>query len=237
MDFLAFPFIEGSYAKLARFVAGASYSLVGVGVPREACGGSLGIQLPGSFRRVWAPLLRALEDPDVGGRIACLSSAEDFEEAVEAGYKVAALLVKATAFGRIDVDEWLGAASLGAPLARKALEAGCDALAADSYGSLLANVLEVRPQKVVVLDTLAPTPLELVGMIAAGLLPRRLAEDAVSYAVKYLRDYVIPSKRLSTAYRSLLRDPGYLKLLQSAGLPVLRRGAYREAPALGGLAR
>jgi len=80
---------------------------------------------------------------------------------------------------------------------------------------------EVKPRKVLVVDTMAPTPLDVLELMALGYLDISMAREVVDYAIKYV-EYIVTSFTLTQAYNRLLEDNGYLELLRRLKLKIFK---------------
>jgi hypothetical protein len=100
--------------------------------------------------------------------------------------------------------------------------AGYNAIVADGYSWMVKLRREIRPSKLLILDITAPTPLDILDLMASGYLDTSSVGEVIDYAVKYIGDYVVTSRTLTQAYDKLLMDKGYLELLERLRLKVYK---------------
>lgn len=189
----------------------------------EAMDYALKLMNPSNFR-VWSSLLLALKElvlsnPDVD--VGCYAPEDTYATSEARGYAIATLTVKARAFGIVKPEEWLKVYK-GQPT-KAVIErvAGYNAIVADGYSWVVRLRKEVKPRKVLVVDTMAPTPLDVLELMALGYLDTSMARDVVDYAIKYI-EYIVTSFTLTQAYNRLLEDNGYLELLRRLKLKIFK---------------
>lgn len=228
------PVTERGVSKLSRLLweLPSSYNNIALPLPSSLCleavtasSRVLDVALKYMNRaqvRVWSGLLldlfRLVEAfPNLTLR--CYLSDNFYEHAEEMGYKLAALVVKAKVFNKIDVREWLE--PFKPPLKSKINVGNVNVLVADSYSWTVRAYREYGARELKVADKLIPTPLDLLELTAHEYLKPGNIEEIIAYAVKYLGDYVIRSKDLTEAYDKLVEDEGYRELLDKLKIKIL----------------
>jgi hypothetical protein len=189
----------------------------------EALDYAFKLMKPAGFR-VWSSLLHVLKDtvigyPDVD--IGCYTSEDTYAVSEARGYSIAALSVKAKAFNIVKPEEWLDVFKGSHSEMIVEMIAKYDAIVADGYSWTVRLKSEIKPAKVLVLDTLIPTPFDILELMALGYLDTSIAREVIAYAVKYV-DYIVTSFTLTQAYDKLLKDESYLELLKELKLKVYR---------------
>lgn len=233
------PVTERGVWRLSRRLAvyARRYSSIALPLPQSLCvriatrGGdaldyALKLLNPSGFR-VWGSLLTALRDlvldyPDV--EVGCYASEESYAASEERGYTIAALTVKARAYNIVNPEEWLKVFESPPPRTIVGSLAGYNAIVADGYSWMVKLRREIRPSKLLILDITAPTPLDILDLMASGYLDTSSVREVIDYAVKYIGEYVVTSRTLTQAYDKLLTDKGYLELLERLRLKVYKPG-------------
>jgi len=231
------PVTERGAARLSKLLKllARRYGVVALPLPRELCWrAAVGsrdladyarrILNPSGFR-VWSSVLEtlrelALEEPWV--EVNCYVSERSYASSEELGYAIAALVVKARAYGIIKPEEWLEAFKAKSGRLHVEELSKYRAVIADGYSWTITLNNELKPERVVAVDTLIPTPLDLLELIANGYVSRERVREVISYAVRYVGEYILTSNTLTEAYDKLLNDKDYLKLIEELGLEILK---------------
>lgn len=233
------PVTERGVSRLAKriILLAARYGSIAIPLPEGLCSriimGSrdtidyaLNFMNPSQIR-VWSSLFDALrnlvlEEPQV--EVLCYASEESYKASEDIGYAIATLVVKARAFNKVDVEEWLDLfKSRGS---RESLDKTArllsryEVVVADGYSWAYRLSRELPASRILAVDTLIPTPLDLLELIALNYVDRSYAGEVVAHAIRYVGEYILLSATLTEAYDKLLRDRGYLKLIERIGLNV-----------------
>ncbi len=179
---------------------------------------------PANFR-IWGNLLIALRDlsldyPDV--EVGCYASDETYAASEARGYAIAILTAKARAFNIVKPEEWLRIFEKLPPKTIVDRVAGYNAVVADGYSWMVRLRDEIKPKKLLVVDTMIPTPLDVLELMALGYLDASSVREVIEYAVKYVGEYIMTSFTLTQAYNKLLNDKGYLELLKRLKLKIYK---------------
>lgn len=234
---LGAPVTERGVSRLARKLEliARRYNSIALPLPQSICVKIIMDSVKGldyalnvmkqSNLRIWGNLLLTLRDiivenPDVN--VACYASESTYINSEARGLAIATLVVKAKAYNVIDVDEWLRVFETMEP--RELLERvlGYDVVVSDGYSWTLMLENLMKPSKVIPVDILAPTPLDILELINLGYVDRVYAREVIEYAVKYIGEYIVTSYNLTQAYDKLLRDEGYLGLLERLKLKIYK---------------
>lgn len=228
------PVTERSVLKLVRLLWGLaeSYDSIALPLPSSLCleavtasSRVLDIALKYMNRaqvRVWSSLLLELPRlaealPDLA--VSCYLPDNFYEHSEEVGYKIAALVVKAKVFNKVDVKEWMEL--FRQPSKYKVDVGNTRVLVADGYSWTVRAYREYGAKELKVAERLIPTPLDLLELTAYGYLEPENAEEIIKYAVRYVGEYVTLSKSLTEAYDKLVEDEGYRELLEKLKIKIL----------------
>ncbi len=228
------PVTERGVRRLSRALHGIAekYGSIALPLPRSLCMKvivnysealtyALNLMNP-SIYRIWHSLLITLRDlvlshPNID--IGCYASEETYTVSRDLGYSIAILAVKARAYNIVKPEEWLEVfRKPPRPVVSEVMK--YNAIVADGYSWMLRLKEEIKPEKVLVADTMIPTPLDILELMALGYLNTSMVKDVVNYAIKYVGEYIVTSFTLTQAYNKLLKDSGYLELLGKLKLEI-----------------
>jgi len=162
-------------------------------LPRELCRGKP-VDL-GPLERYLEPLLALYHEVEAQWR--CYETAEDLKRRETAAVKLAALVVKARVYGRLDLSEW------GQLFQTPAREPPAPAL-----------VFGTPPRDAVICGTYPPNPLETAADLWHDLPPAQKLELA-KWVITYVAD-IVDSINLDEAYLKTTRkgwDAAYRRIL------------------------
>ncbi|MEM1642076.1 MAG: hypothetical protein QXI85_04745 [Desulfurococcaceae archaeon] len=210
------PFHEDAYMKLSDYLRRSPYKAY-LPLPRSFCmGSSRGLEdlgyTPSSLLRVWKPLLELMEN-GLLVNYECYLKDDTIQQMVNTATKVALLVLKARAYGKADLGEWL---TLVPETVEPSITSWSGVCVVDrflDYYIMMKKGVEVnRVQRI---EVFAPTPLELFTLVAKGLVKWKCSlEEVVWWVVKYLGDFVIPSPSLTSAYRKLAYSDDYIAFIE-----------------------
>jgi len=207
------PLTEMGYYKLAKFLRkNAQGVLTLLPIPRALCeGGPSPIgHVPASLLRIWKPVLDLIDSGEVVTE--CYLELEELKKNIDVAVKLASLVVKARAYGKVDVSEWLSL------LPRKLELRFTDwngLLVTDRFVDYFLLIkLFNGVDRLIAVDVFAPTPLDLLTLVAKNFIKWECSLlDIVNWAVKYVGDMIVKSKDLTEAYARLIRDFEYKKFI------------------------
>lgn len=224
---LLVPFHERGYSELAKLIRSA-YVKVYLPIPIELCKSPELIKSPpcgfSGYLKVWSPVLEALSECS---DCVCYGRFKSYAESLDLKIKLLALIIKARALGSIDPQEWLRAIpssiEASAPLDWRGI------LVVDSFVEYtLLRKSGVALDRVIKIEELRPTPLELLLLAKTGNIEWRCSVEAlISWVVRYIGDYVVTTTSLSEAYNRLVSSNEYLDLVNKC-CTVLGRPCVEE---------
>lgn len=214
-ELLLVPFTEDGYLKLARFLRGFPRRVL-LPIPRSVCSEvthKLLSRIPQSFIRIWNAVLDLI-DSGLLVNYECYIEDREFEKSIESSVKLAFLVLKARAWGKLDVKEWLELVELGVLTPRFTSWKGL--LVVDRYTDYYVLIKHGIPvNRVVQVDVFAPTPMDIFILATKDVIDWRCSlEDIARWAVTYIGDYVIPSFNLTEAYRKLVASSEYREFIE-----------------------
>lgn len=207
------PLTEMGYYKLAEFLRKSARGIPTLlPIPRTLCEeGYVGADyVPLSLMRIWKPVLDLIDGGDIAAN--CYLKLEDLGKSVDTAVKLATLVVKARAYGKVDVSEWLS-------LLPRELELRVTRwnglLVIDKFTDyLLLTKSHVDIDRLIAVDVFAPTPLDLLILITQNVIDWKCSLlDAVKWVIRYIGDIIVSSRDLTEAYVKLIRDFEYRKLI------------------------
>lgn len=207
------PLTELGYYKLAEFLRKSARGIPALlPISRTLCEeGYVNVNyIPSSLIRIWNPVLDLIDSGEVAA--SCYLELEDLRKNIDIAVRLATLVIKARAYGKIDVSEWLS-------LLPRELELRITRwnglLVIDRFTEyLLLTKSRVNVDKLIAVDVFAPTPLDLLMLIARNVIDWKCSLlDVVKWVIKYVGDLIVGSVDLTEAYIKLVRDSEYRKLI------------------------
>ncbi|MEM0491351.1 MAG: hypothetical protein QW784_02375 [Acidilobaceae archaeon] len=233
MDVIGVPITERGVLRLSRriFEFTRLYGSIGLPLPHSLC--LLAVTAPSrvfdlayeymnsSQLRVWSSLIAIIPDlayrfPD--NTMVCYLSDDSFKSSEKFGYEIASLLVKAKAYNKVNVSEWLSLFKSRISGRTASNMPGVNLLVADGYSWAYRVYVEFKAEKFISIDKLIPTPLDLLELIAYGYIGESVAVKAIRHAIRYLGEYIITSRNLTEAYEKLANDREYISLIENLNL-------------------
>lgn len=207
------PFTEMGYYKLAEFLRKSARGVPTLlPIPRTLCReGYVGVgYVPPSLIRVWKPVLDLVDSGEVIAD--CYLESEDLEENIDTAVKIALLVLKARVYGKVDVSEWLSL--LPRELGLRVVNWN-GLLVIDRFVNyLLLTESRVNVDRLIAVDLFAPTPLDLLILVAKNFIKWKCSLlDVVNWVIKYIGDVIVNSRDLTEAYAKLIRDSEYRELI------------------------
>lgn len=207
------PFTEMGYYKLATFLRQHACRAL-LPIPRAICAENYEIlnYVPESYLRVWRPILDLVHDGEIVAD--CYLEIKDIEKSIDVAIRVASLVIKARVYGKVDVAEWLS--TLPKKLEPK-ITNWSGLLVVDRFVDyILLTELNIPVDRLLAVDIFAPTPLDLLTLIAGNAIEWRCSLlDIINWAVKYIGEIVVHSRDLTEAYTKLTRNPEYRELVRN----------------------
>lgn len=202
-------FTEYGYFKLVDFLKKQDVKAY-VPLPTEICEGQGVGYIPHSFYRVWRPVLDVIANRELD--VECYRTMYDISGQVDLGLKIAILVLKAKAYEKIDESEWLSTV----PIRSKPVKSNWNGvLVIDDYIEYLLVRRAINPDKVLIVDLLIPTPIDLLVAIKSNLFSWKCSvSEVIDWCVEYLGEYIERSIDLTEAYKKLLGNKRYLNFLE-----------------------
>jgi hypothetical protein len=233
IEVLIVPGLQSSARKAADLLVSSRYDTVFLNFPRNLQSlirsYALGSQNLESFRKTieigklipepigtWfylnAPLLEALGKLDKNVKVFCYKDVDYYHLQMDAASKIANLTFKASATGKLNVDEWIKILKESFPADASFFEAEYVAYRAEGKticlaglaGWRLANHIKALGYKASVRCVerfYRFRPLEVMeALIELGKLTRDAAERLIWEHVEFVKRYVLPSKTFDEAY-------------------------------------
>ncbi|MEM4717285.1 MAG: hypothetical protein QXE81_00810 [Desulfurococcaceae archaeon] len=202
-------FTEHGYSKLAEFLVKQDVKIF-IPIPDEVCKNQDVRYIPSSFYRVWRPVLDIIFS--YGLDVECYRTFQDITNQVDIGLKVAILVLKAKAYGKVNESEWLGIIPLRL---KPVISQWSGILVVDDYIEYLLLKRIIFPDKITLLDLLLPTPLDLLAGVKSSLFTWKCRlSEIIKWCIEYIGEYVVRSIDLTDAYRKLLNNTSYLDFLR-----------------------
>lgn len=210
---LLVPFTEIGYYKLSDFLRSKPYKVL-LPVPKAVCWElhSAVTYLPSSYLRVWKPVLDLILSNEVSAE--CYLEMNDLRNQVDFAVKVASLVIKARAYGKIDISEWISVLPIDT---NPRITQWSGLLVVDRFTDYaLLYERGVAVDRLLAIDIFAPTPIDLLVLAVRGTVKWRCnLLDVVRWVVKYIGEIMVQSVDLTQAYATLIRDPEYRELVRS----------------------
>ena len=233
IEVLIVPSLQSSARKAADLLVGSRYETVFLNFPRNlqslVSSYMLGMQSLDGLRRAleneklipepvgtWfylnAPLLEALCKLDRNVRIFCYKDVDYYHLQMQVASKIANLTFRASATGKLDVDEWIKALKENLQYDSTTYEAeyvaykarGRVICLAGLAGWKLANGIKALGRKTTIRCVerfYRFKPLEVMeALLELGKLTKDVAEKLIWEHVEFIRSYVLSTKTIDEAY-------------------------------------
>ena len=210
---LLVPFHERGYEELVKYLEKTSLPAY-LPIPVELCREPMLREYVSSgltsYTRVWSPLLDYLSSCR---GCTCYLTLKYFEDAIDTSIKLLGLVFKARVFNKVDPAEWLEIAPKRfEPLAPTSWS---DVLVVDRFIEY-ALLLEkgVVFDRVMQVEEFIPTPLDILLLVKSNIVEWNCnLKSLIDWIIKYLSEYVVPSRSLTEAYDKLKRSREYRELV------------------------
>lgn len=202
---------------------------VALPLPREFCnvavanpGAALELlrrELGEAFVRLWGWLPEFFREVMVDyphAKFYCYYGIEELRRSVDTAVDIARLVLRLRLGAKVDLNDWL---RLFNQASARVIDVPRDYVAViDDYVTLQILRRRWGSLDIVALGPPIPTPIDLLELIAMGVLDRERLAEVVQFVVKYVGDYVVLSRDLTEAFSRLVNDKDYLSLIRSLGL-------------------
>lgn len=211
---LLVPFTEEAYSKLAHYLSRFSRKVF-LPIPRSLCNSAQNsrkpVNYPASLLKVWKPVMELI-DQNLLPSYECYLEDADIHQYVESGVKLALLVIKARAYGKVDIFEWL---SIAHNISKSRIMNWSGLLVVDRFlDYYLLMKSGVEADRVMKIDTFFPTPIDIFVIAANKLVEFKCSlGEVISWIVKYIGEIVLPSTNLSAAYRKLINSNDYREFM------------------------
>jgi len=206
------PFTELGYYKLSIFLRKLTQRVF-LPIPRAVCEGYLNaLNLPSSYLRVWKPVLDLIWSGELSAE--CYSEPARVERQVDFAIKLASLVIKASAYGKVDVSEWISISSMAD------ISPGVwdwrGLLVVDRFSEFVVmHKRGINVDRLLAVDVFVPTPIDLLVLIVKNILAWNCdLVNVIKWVIKYINELVVKSKDLTEAYIKLINDAEYRKLIR-----------------------
>lgn len=198
--------------------------------------GGISNYIGASLERLWRPVLGKLAvilgSPGFHHTLLSCLYDEEFKRTLEdRGGRLAYLLFKANAYGKVSLDEWIDVFADREPSshleALRAVGGSRAVYLTDRYRDIVEAEQQLAGVKACFIEDFTPTPLEVVDIIVnvrRDLLPA--LREAVDWSIRYL-NILVRSSSFDKAYEVVAGDSAYKSMLRKLGLKVFREPCTR----------
>jgi hypothetical protein len=162
--------------------------------------------VPGFFREAMVEYPFAYFD--------CYYDMDRLRRSIDTSIEIARLVLRYRLGAKVDLNDWL------APFSSIEVVRVPDdyVVIIDDYAVLRFFEKTHGFRDIVALGPLVPTPIELLELIALGILSREYLMGVIEHVVRYVDDYVVLSRDLTEALLRLINDRDYLSFIHSLDL-------------------
>ncbi|MEM1627930.1 MAG: hypothetical protein QXP02_00195 [Desulfurococcaceae archaeon] len=175
--------------------------------------------IPLSLVRIWGEILDLIWNGSNDFEIVCYKNMRNINATIDLSVKISSLVIKASAYGKIDIKEWIELfkdTSLNPPL-----RSWSGVLVLDKYLEYYALVKNnIRIDRIIQLGPFIPTPIETLFIVTwrKYMAKEEIKEcdisEIIKYVIEYIRNIVLYSNEFSTTYAKIIKDKRYLDIIE-----------------------